>query len=80
MTVEPMVRTDISNLQQLQPEGWVGIIEPFEFYLASANCSPFKVCLNGDLVGVGAGNPVRTEVFFFIADLPGRQFIWRMKM
>lgn len=53
MIFEEIIATDIHNLQDVQPEGWVNIKPIFEYYIQSSFCKPIKVVINNKLAGVG---------------------------
>jgi hypothetical protein len=51
----PFEKSDLSHLEDLQPEGWnIPLKIAFEFYLSSSLCFPIKYTINQKLIGVGA--------------------------
>ena len=55
MKIEPLEKKDIPHLLKLQPEGWSDIIPSIQYYLDHSFCLPIKICLDQDIIGIGAG-------------------------
>ena len=53
MNIERILPEDLSNLSDLQPDGWDDIRPHFEFYVRSPFCDPVKIIFEGKLAGVG---------------------------
>lgn len=53
MKIEAINNNEISQLSHLQPEGWVDISLPFDFYTRSAYCFPVKISVNERIIGIG---------------------------
>ncbi len=54
MEIVELYRHDITQLAELQPEGWNDIIPNFNYYVNSSFCYTIKAVLNKKLVGIGA--------------------------
>lgn len=54
MQVSEITLHDIPSVRQLQPDDWPDIIPHINFYVNSSFCSPIKVSLNHQVVGIGA--------------------------
>jgi GNAT superfamily N-acetyltransferase len=52
--VENFIQKDLSDLVQLQPEGWSDILPYYTFYVSNKFCAPVKIKLNGKIVAIGA--------------------------
>ena len=43
----------MSEIKNLQPEGWSDIIPDFEYYIKSPFCNPIKTKINNKFIGIG---------------------------
>ena len=53
MQILPLTEPDLDLLPQIQPSDWADIKIPISFYLEPEYCHPFKVMIDGVLVGTG---------------------------
>jgi GNAT superfamily N-acetyltransferase len=53
MQIVPLTTSDLDLLPAIQPSDWADIRIPIGFYLQADFCHPFKVEINGVLVGTG---------------------------
>jgi GNAT superfamily N-acetyltransferase len=53
MQILPLTKTDLDSLVAIQPDDWADIRIPIGFYLDTDYCFPFKVEIDGFLVGTG---------------------------
>ena len=54
MKIEPFVFKDLTEISELQPEGWSDLSGPFSFYLSASYCYPIKVMDDNKIIGLGA--------------------------
>ena len=54
MKIEAIKNNEISQLLHLQPEGWVDILIPFDFYTKSDFCFPIKFSIDKIIIGIGS--------------------------
>lgn len=54
ISFEPIILTDIPQLVNLQPEGWLDIIPKFEDYRNQKYCFPIKLLENQEIVAIGS--------------------------
>jgi ribosomal protein S18 acetylase RimI-like enzyme len=55
MPPEPVINSDVQGLTALQPDGWLDIRPPFEYYLKTPFCHPVKVVIQNKIAGIGTG-------------------------
>ncbi len=53
MIVEKINNEDISELTELQPDGWDNILPHFRNYVGSPYCGPLKLVDDGKIAGIG---------------------------
>lgn len=54
LNFKAIIREDLTNLSDLQPDGWENIKIKFEYYLNNDFCHPIKLLLNKKIVGIGS--------------------------
>jgi len=54
MKIKPFHHNDLAALVRLQPQGWPDIRVNFKQYLDFGFCDPYKLEINGRIVGIGA--------------------------
>lgn len=55
ITIRPLEKNDINQLERLQPDGWVSVVPSFEFFLKQPFCFPFVAELDGEIIGTANG-------------------------
>lgn len=53
MQILPLQLTDLPDLPQIAPEGWYDLRPIHQFYIQAPYCFPFKMNLDGKMVGAG---------------------------
>lgn len=53
MHPEKITISEIEETVKLQPDGWPDIRDAFRLYIESGFCHPFKMILDGNIVGLG---------------------------
>ena len=53
MQCDKLTYSEIDRIRYLQPEGWSDITDAFRFYCSSDFCSPIKIALGTEIVGIG---------------------------
>ncbi|MCK5165299.1 MAG: GNAT family N-acetyltransferase [Desulfobacula sp.] len=55
MNIERITKNDIHHFRKLQPAGWSDIMPIFQYYLEKPFCIPVKICMENNIIGIGAG-------------------------
>ncbi len=53
MQFEKVTPKDIEQIANLQPDGWDDITVDFKFFLSNSFCTPIKMIVDNEIVGVG---------------------------
>lgn len=56
MNPEVIIKSDLRNIHELQPDDWPDIVPSFKFYFKSSFCKPMKIEIENRIAGIGAGN------------------------